>query len=410
MNKNVLYLSYDGMTDQMGQAQVIPYLLGLAKEGFSFTVISFEKKDLYEKGKDRVIEQFNGAGITWVTMWYTKSPPVLSTMYDLWRMHKKAVELNRQSPFSIVHCRGYVSALVGEGMQKKFGTKMIFDTRGFFPDERVDIGNWKLDNPVYNAIYKFFKRKEADFLGHSDFSICVTENAKKEIHSWKNVPNQPCKLQVIPCCADLELFSQKSIDKKLAEELKQKYGIKDGDFVLGYLGSLSTWYLPDELMDFYKALLDVKPNARFFFVTAEPPEFILQKARARNIPVKNIIITPAKRQDVPTYLSISTVSIFFVKPVYSKINASPIKQGEIMGMGIPHICNANVGDVEDILTDTKSGFVVKNFNNAEYNTIINNILHKPLPTHDTIRQGAYKYYSLQEGVKKYLFVYRQVLK
>lgn len=410
MNNNVLYLSYDGMTDQMGQAQVIPYLLGLAKEGFSFTVISFEKKDLYEKGKDRVVEQFKSAGITWVTMWYTKSPPVLSTVYDLWRMKRKAVELNKKTPFSIVHCRGYISALVGESMRKKFGTKMIFDTRGFFPDERVDIGNWKLDNPLYNTIYKFFKRKEADFLGHANYSICVTENAKKEIHSWKNVSNQPCKLQVIPCCADLELFSEASINKELAENLKQQYGIKDDDFVLGYLGSLSTWYLPDELMDFYKALLRQKPSARFFFVTAEPKEFILQRARERGIPFENIVIAQAKRQDVPTYLSLSTVSIFFVKPVYSKINASPIKQGEIMGMGIPHICNANVGDVEDIVTDTKSGYVVRKFDDHEYNAIINSILHKPMPNKDTVRAGAYKYYSLQEGVKKYLFVYREVLK
>ncbi len=29
----VLYLSYDGMTDPLGQSQVIPYLVGLSKRG-----------------------------------------------------------------------------------------------------------------------------------------------------------------------------------------------------------------------------------------------------------------------------------------------------------------------------------------------------------------------------------------
>ena len=36
--KKVLYLSYDGMTDSLGQSQVIPYLLGLVKKGHQITV------------------------------------------------------------------------------------------------------------------------------------------------------------------------------------------------------------------------------------------------------------------------------------------------------------------------------------------------------------------------------------
>ena len=42
-SKNILYLSYDGMTDPLGQSQVLPYLIGLTKEGFTFHIISFEK-------------------------------------------------------------------------------------------------------------------------------------------------------------------------------------------------------------------------------------------------------------------------------------------------------------------------------------------------------------------------------
>ena len=46
---NVLYLSYDGMTDPLGQAQVIPYLQELSsKHGHTYTLISFEKKERYD--------------------------------------------------------------------------------------------------------------------------------------------------------------------------------------------------------------------------------------------------------------------------------------------------------------------------------------------------------------------------
>jgi hypothetical protein len=40
---NVIYISYDGMTDPLGQSQVIPYLIGLTKKGHNISIISCEK-------------------------------------------------------------------------------------------------------------------------------------------------------------------------------------------------------------------------------------------------------------------------------------------------------------------------------------------------------------------------------
>ena len=39
----VIYISYDGMSDQLGQSQVLPYIEGLSKFGHTFELISFEK-------------------------------------------------------------------------------------------------------------------------------------------------------------------------------------------------------------------------------------------------------------------------------------------------------------------------------------------------------------------------------
>ncbi len=48
-NQNVLYISYDGMTDPLGQSQVLPYLIGLSEQGYAFDLISFEKKERFEQ-------------------------------------------------------------------------------------------------------------------------------------------------------------------------------------------------------------------------------------------------------------------------------------------------------------------------------------------------------------------------
>ncbi len=49
MGHNILYISYDGMTDPLGQSQVLPYLSGLTKYGYCFTILSFEKRERFIK-------------------------------------------------------------------------------------------------------------------------------------------------------------------------------------------------------------------------------------------------------------------------------------------------------------------------------------------------------------------------
>jgi len=404
---NILYISYDGMTDPLGQSQVIPYLQGLSKLGYSFTLISFEKAERYEKNKDAIGALLQQSNIDWQPLPYTKKPPVLSTLWDLWKLKQKAVSLHHQKHFKIVHCRSYISSIAGLQMQKQFGIKFIFDMRGFYADERVDGDIWNLSNPVYKQVYHFFKKKEQQFLSMADYTVSLTEKGIDIIHSWKHIKNQPIPIQVIPCCADLDLFSEKSIDINLLQQLRQQFTLTDNEFVLSYLGSVGTWYMLDEMLDFFKVLLRFKPDARFLFITGEPASDILKKAKAKDIPESCFIITPAPHKQVPTYLALSACSIFFIKPVFSKSASSPTKQGEIMGMGLPHICNAGVGDVDDII-DEKAGVLIKTLSTAEYERAIQKLFSTSFDK-NYIRLRSEEIYSLSAGVEKYREIYLKVL-
>ncbi len=57
--KEILYLSYDGMTDPLGQSQVLPYICGLAKHGYTFTLISCEKPQRFAANKHIIISIHN---------------------------------------------------------------------------------------------------------------------------------------------------------------------------------------------------------------------------------------------------------------------------------------------------------------------------------------------------------------
>ena len=177
--KKVLYISYDGMTDPLGQSQVLPYLVGLSKHGYRFTLLSFEKADRFAAQRQRITEITDGAGIKWVPLSFTSRPPVISKFYDAVRMKRKAFALHRQIGFDMVHCRSYIAADIGLALKRKFGIRFFFDMRGFWADEKRDGGSWKDGHPIFSRVYKYYKRKEAEYLQNADHIISLTEAGKK---------------------------------------------------------------------------------------------------------------------------------------------------------------------------------------------------------------------------------------
>jgi glycosyltransferase involved in cell wall biosynthesis len=402
----VLFISYDGMTDPLGQSQVIPYLKGLSALGHQISILSCEKKQRFIQEENEIRNLLEENNIKWFPIFYTPSPPILSTLKDIWSLKKKSKEIILNHGIHFVHCRSYITALVGQSLKRELNTPFIFDMRGFWADERVDGNIWNLKNPLFSLVYNYFKRKEKVFLKEADAVVSLTNNAKNEIHSWQGFQNVP--VTVIPCCADLDFFSYRNVNQPEVSKLRNELGLNPGDFVLSYLGSLGTWYMLNEMLDFFKVLKTKRPEAKFLFITADEPEFVVNAAVVKGIDGNDIIVKKAKRNEVPVYCSLSSVSIFFILPKYSKKASSPTKMGELMSLGIPIICNSNVGDVVEILIDGGVGAVIDNFTNEDYLSAINKIpgLLEKSPQQNYV--VAQKYYSLKEGVMKFNQVYENV--
>ena len=251
MPKRVLYLSYTGMTDPLGQSQVLAYLHQLTvSKGYLFTLISFEKEAAYRQHSSRIREFCKKYEIAWHPLRYTKRPPVLSTFIDIWRMRKLAIKLTGTFQFDIVHCRSYIPSLVGLRLKKNERIPFLFDMRGFWADERLDGNIWKKSNPIFNGIYKYFKRKEKQFLKSADHIVSLTQNAKEEILSWK-ITHDQLPITVIPCCADTDQFNPAIISVLAKESLRHELNISKEAPVISYIGSLGTWYMLEEMLDFF---------------------------------------------------------------------------------------------------------------------------------------------------------------
>ena len=407
--KKILFISYDGMTDPLGQSQVIPYLQGLGKAGFKIFLLSCEKKEVFLQNKESIQQLLDESGINWTVLNYTKKPPVFSTMLDVFKLKKAAKKIHRENKLDMVHTRPGIPALVGLWMKKTMGIKFLNDIREFYADSRVEGGMWNTKIPMYFSIYNFFKKKEAEAVAKADGIVCLTYAAETIIKEWaaykKEIP-----LEVIPCSADLQLFDPAAINEKEKAELKKELDISEDDLIVTYLGSIGGWYLIDEMMQFCKMLIDKIPATKLLFISPHRHKEIKIAAERSGIAINKIIIKKANRQQVPLLLSLSQYAIFFIRPCYSKLSSSPTKHGEIMAMGIPLITNSGVGDVETIVAKYNSGIVIEDFTAENFTDAVMKIVAEPGFNKEGIRQGAKEFYSLDTAIEKYISIYNSILK
>lgn len=397
------------MTDPLGQSQVLPYLCGLSAKGYKIHLISAEKGSNYKRIRHIIEVICSGSSISWYPIRYSRFPPVICTFYDLLKVSRKASKLQKSHHFDLVHCRSYLASLNGFHLKKKYGIPFLFDMRGLWADEKLDGNIWNKKNPIYRLIYNFFKRKEKEFLLNADGIVSLTRQAWAVLeNSAGKMPDNQIRV-TIPCCTDERLFNPQSVAEKTTQDWRRKLDISDDDFILAYLGSISTWYLPKEMLRFFRLLLVLKPKARFLIISTEDSKSILDSAADMGIEAGRIIITSSQRADLPALLSTANLGVCFIKPAFSKVASSPTKLGELLCMGIPVVCNKGIGDTDEIIQNLEAGSLCDPFNEQSMQEAILSILqlHEKGKFHG-LRNRAVSFFKLDRGVEIYSGVYHQL--
>ncbi len=400
--QSVLYLSYDGMSDPLGQSQVLPYLAGLASRGHRITLVSFEKGSRSAAEMETARQACAAAGIDWHPLRYHKKPPVLSSAFDAVTMLRTAKRLNRKLRFNWVHCRSYLPALVGLAMKRRYGTRFLFDMRGFWADERIEGGLWRLGNPLHRAIYEYFKRKEAQFLDEADHVVSLTDKGRDILLARPDRAPDAQSISVIPCCVDFEAFQPASPEARAESRLA--LGIPAERRVAVYLGSIGTWYMLDEMLDCFRVQLKREPDALFLIVSREEPAPIRSAAAARGIPGHALMIRSASRAEVPHFVGAADYAISFIRPTFSKSASCPTKLGECLALGIPVLTNGEVGDVAAVITDTGGGVLVEGFDDQAYRDALDRLEQIGTGKAEW-REAARAWFDLDKGVERYHRIY-----
>jgi glycosyltransferase involved in cell wall biosynthesis len=402
---SVLYITYDGLTDPLGRSQVLPYLIGLAKRGHRITVLSCEKPDRMDRDGERIRKLCEGVGIGWQPLKYHKKPPILSSALDAAALERAALRLHREQPFDIVHCRSYIPARAGLALKQRYGVRFLFDMRGFWPDEKIEGNNWNLGNPLYRAVYRYFKRLESRLLRGADHIISLTEAGKVQLLTRPELQSHAPPITVIPCCVDFAHFPLATVRARAAA--RNRLGIATDASVLAYLGSLGSWYMLDEMLDFFSVYETRYRDSKFLFITPDSPGAIATAAAARGIDPDRLIIRSASREEVPSLMSAGDLGVFFIEPVFSKTASSPTKMGEMLAVGLPILTNAGVGDVEAIVDELECGVALHAFTDASYDDALNR-LERLSGTPRSRRARAQPYFDVELGIDRYDRIYQDL--
>jgi glycosyltransferase involved in cell wall biosynthesis len=395
MMPGVLYISYDGMLEPLGQSQVLAYLKRLAADR-PIHLISFEKADDWANTteRERIAQDIASAGIAWHPLRYHKRPTALATAWDIGCGIALGLWLVLRYRLALVHSRSYVPSVMALALKRLTGVKFLFDMRGFWADERVDGGLW----PRTGRMFRVAKGFERRFLLAADQVVSLTRAAVVEMQRFDYLHGRMPPVTVIPTCADLTRFTPLPHPRDGA------------GFVLGYVGSAGTWYLFDVAAACFAQLLRLQPDARFLIVNRGEHAYILERLAAAGVPNAAVELTSATHAEVPRLMARMDAGIFFIKPVFSKQASAPTKLGEFLGCGIPCLGNAGVGDMAEILEGERVGVALDAFDPASL-TLGLNKLQKLVADPATAARcvaAAQKHFSLDEGVQRYAAVYQQL--
>lgn len=398
---NVLYITYDGLTDPLGRSQVLPYLQGCSERGHRITVLSCEKPDRHLASGSTVEELCRTSGIDWHPHRYHKSPPVLSTIYDARALTRTAAQLHRERSFDLVHCRSYISAIAGLKLKRSYGVPILFDMRGFWPEERVEAGLWRLSSPVFSRVYQQAKRLESSLLREADHIVSLTEAGKRQLLTRPECLGGPDRISVIPCCVDFDHFP---IAKRHRDEARATLGFTTTARVLLYAGSTGGWHLLDEMFDFFREYNRRYSGARFLFITMDDTGAVLQRAAKRGVEPNQVLVRRATREEIPGLMAAADNGIALKRPSFSALASSPTKLGEMLAMGIPVITNSGVGDVDQLIAQTGGGVVLNELNAVTYAAAVEELDRLPASANE-IRKRASRVLGLDFGVHRYSEIY-----
>ena len=401
------------MNEPLVQTQVLPYLRGLNSLGMRVSILTFESQpNTAQRLEDIALQkkQLEEEGIRWQYLRYHKYPSVPATLFDIFLGSIYTLRFLRKHKPDILHARVHIPALMA-AIAKRFyngKTKLLFDIRGFFPEEYTDAGRWKKDGIVFRVA----KRVEKWLIERSDGFVVLTKKARAILFpnaDREGFDEAGRPVEVIPCCVDIDKF--RASEELSRRSIREDLSIENRNVVV-YVGSFGGWYLTEETADFLAEARVQDPSTFALILTQSDPKMIQDLLVGRGFTEEDFLIRKVKPDQIPKYLRSADFALSFILPCYSKQASSPTKNAEYLASGLPIVVNSGVGDTAEMTIEDETGVVIDNFDVTSYRRALSRMAElKEDPSIETrCRTSATERFDLQKvGVDSYWRLYQRLL-
>lgn len=390
----VLFIAYQAASDPLMESQGFSYMKKVAgKQAVQYSLLTFETKKSLIASEEHIaaLEQ----PIKWKYLMYRNKPRFLATCLNIILGIFAVFSIVRKDKIDIVHARGLIPALIAFIPVKLLSIKFFFDTRGLLAEKYVGGDLLSKDG----LLYKLMRWGENMLLEKCDFFTVETNRHAGIIK--KSSDHLSDKMEVIPCCVDMEKFNYLSYSLYNSQS----------NFSLVYLGKAGTWYLFDEMLDFFKVVKRYMPQLSFIVYTDNDHAHIRSVAIEKKISEQYFSVIKPDNDKIPALLTEASAGIFFINP-YKRYNSSPVKFGEYLASGLPVIVNEGIGDCDDVIIRERVGVVVNEFSEDCYKSACEQLMEL-LSEGDILkkrcRETAERYFSLEMGASKYRDIYKRLL-
>jgi len=391
----ITHVSLDGLSTHLGQSQVLAVSERLAAMGWEYTILSLEPEPLAESVFEGLDARMASSGVHWQHRPYRRGRAgAFQNALSMTAMIRHVWERT-----DIFHSRSYFGAFFPAASNLFGSVPYVFDTRGYWVDEKVEGGVW-FQNAASRAIAR---RVERELYNRASGVVSLTELAAEDVRDGRfGKQHSQGRSICIPTCVDYTKFK---IERGAAPHAL----LRDGP-IIAYVGSLNPAYEYRKTLQLVAMILERIPQSKFLALTAQVEE-MTSFADEAAIPASRRLISSVPHECMHLWLPWIDFGLMFRVSNQANRASMPTKLAEFFATGVMPIAYGANSDVTDWVTRAGSGLVLDDLS-VDSLERATDWISKGVRDADVLARArlvAEKHFSLDAGTERYDTLFQDIL-
>lgn len=401
MKRHVLYITFDGLLEPLGESQVVRLVERLSITNTArFTIVSLEKEadlqDLRRIGALR--DRLQRSNITWRYAEYRHG--VRGNADNMTRVTEAVTTVVQQDLPCLVHARSYQAGVIAMGVWRISKVPYLFDFRGYWVDERIEANRWFKNRMSLRAARVLERQLFQNAAGVVSLALpAAADILDGKFGSWNDRP-----VWVIPTAVDESEFD-------LSLRAEKRPPTLEGKLVIGFIGSFNSSYMVERSFELVADLCNLRTDAHLLVLTRQQDEAraMIQKMK---ISSTQYTVESANHAEMPKWMATVDWGLTLLYTTQAKRGSMPTKLGEFLASGvrpIHHGCNTEVTRWVDF---TGSGIVVSDLSRQGIRDVAKRIAEDDASKVDLkhARDVAMAHFSLENCAQRYTDIYDELIR